>query len=240
MCYNKSTLQKAAELQRAFEFESKIGHKEIFNDNPNYNAVRLQQLPIIAQRDGELQAFKAMWWLIPSWAKSSKPEFPAFNARAETIDKLPSFSPYFKSSRCLIPVKAFYEYPPTEFVEIMRDGKKKKVKQPYLIRMKDDNAFMMAGIFSIWVNKQTGEELPTYAVITTEANKLMKPIHHRMPVILDNKHFKLWLDRDYKDAKALKKLLVPYPPAKMKAHKVSAEYLYDRTHIDKRCWKEIS
>lgn len=238
MCYNKSTLQKAADLQKAFEFESKIGNKQVFSENPNYNALRLQHLPIIACRDGELQAFKAMWWLIPGWSKTGKPEATAFNARAETIDTSPLFSPYFKGSRCLVPVSAFYEYPPTEFVEIMRDGKKKKVKQPYVIRMKDEKPFMMAGIFAIWVDKKTGEELPSYAVITTEANKLMKPIHHRMPVILEEKHFNLWLDRDYKDAKEIKKLLVPYPPAKMKAYKVSAEYLYDRTHNDKKCWKQ--
>jgi len=60
-----------------------------------------------------------------------------------------------------------------------------------------------------------------------------------MPVILDKKYFKLWLDRGYTDVKELKRIIQePYPASKMKAEKVEAEYLYDRGHQDKRCWQK--
>ena len=39
-----------------------------------------------------------------------------------------------------------------------------------------------------------GEELETAAVITTEANKTLHPIHHRMPVVIPPEAFDLWLD----------------------------------------------
>ena len=123
-------------------------------------------------------------------------------------------------------------------MEIEINGKLKKVKQPYLVRMKDNEPFVLAGIFSVWVDKKTGEELPTYSVLTTEPNNVVGRVHNRMPVILDKKYFKLWLDREYKDTKELKRLIQePYPAAKMKAEKVDAEYLYDRKHQDKRCLK---
>ena len=39
-----------------------------------------------------------------------------------------------------------------------------------------------------------GEELETAAVVTTEANKTLHPIHHRMPVVIPPEAFDLWLD----------------------------------------------
>jgi putative SOS response-associated peptidase YedK len=239
MCYNKSVTQREAEMRKHSELMKRVKNLSLFDKDPQYNALRLQHLPIIAHRDGGLEAFKAMWWLIPQWSKSGKPESTAFNARAETIETSPLFAPYFKRQRCLVPVSAFYEYPPTEFVDIQKEGKKKKVKQPYLIRMKDKAPFSMAGIYSVWVNKQTGEELPSYAVITTSANSLMEKIHHRMPVILDEKEYEPWLDPEFGDSKTLKNLLAPYPPKNMEAYKVSAEYLYDRSHNDKKCWQPL-
>jgi putative SOS response-associated peptidase YedK len=56
---------------------------------------------------------------------------------------------------------------------------------------------------------------------TGEANDLMKPIHDRMPVILDPKDFGLWLDPATKDGKALAGLLCPCPVKGMAAYPVS-------------------
>lgn len=49
-----------------------------------------------------------------------------------------------------------------------------------------------------WTYKTTGEIVPTFTIITTEANELMSYIHNnkkRMPVILDFKHEREWLDK---------------------------------------------
>lgn len=173
-------------------------------------------LPIIAQRDGELHAFKALWWLVPHWSKTGKPEATAFNARVETVDTSRLFAQYFKSSRCLIPVAAFYEYSGKEMVPVTKDGKTRKVKQPYLIRLKSEEPFALGGIFSVWTDKKTGEEMPSYSVLTTVPNKVVGQVHDRMPVIIPEKYFKLWLDRDYTDTKELNQIAKePYPASKM-------------------------
>jgi len=224
MCYNKSVIQKLGELQKQYELFKPVNEKDAFDELPLYNALRLQKLPIIAERDGKLHAFKALWWLIPHWSASGKPEVTAFNARVETVDKSRLFAPYFKSSRCLIPVGAFYEYSADEIVEIEINGKLKRVKQPYLVRMKNNEPFALAGIFSVWVDKKTGEELPTYSVLTTEPNEVIGRMHDRMPVILDKRNFKMWLDPEYQDTEKLKKIIQEsYPASRMKAEKVNAE-----------------
>ncbi len=197
-------------------------NKEVFEILPRYNASPMQKLPVVAVRNKELTMDLMQWWLIPHWAPDSKPAYSTFNAKAETIDKKGVFVAYFKGSRCLVPADAFYEWKKYSTEKEVR-GKTKTVeeKQPMCVRMKDKKPFMFAGVFSVWVNKKTGEELPTFSIITTDPNKLMAPIHNRMPVILNEKDFDMWLDRDFKDTDALKKLLVPFPPTKMQAYPVS-------------------
>ncbi len=240
MCYNKSTIEQLGELQEEYAYFKPVKDKNAFEGLPLFNATRFQWLPIFAFRGGELKAFKAMWWLIPHWSKDGKAEATSFNARIETADIKPLFAQYFKSRRCLIPVNAFYEYNGSDLVEITLKGRTKKVKQPSVIMMKEENSFMLGGIFSVWVDPKTGEEKPSYSVLTTEPNNVVSPIHDRMPVIIEEKYFQLWLDREYKDTKELKGIAKkPYPASKMKVYKVDAQYLYDRTHQDKKCWKKV-
>jgi putative SOS response-associated peptidase YedK len=179
---------------------------------PRYNAAPMQKLPIVVNRHGEVQTLEAQWWIIPHWSKTGKPDtqFPAFNARADRIDSSRLFSAYFKARRCLVPVDGFYEWKKGEG----------KDKIPMCIRMKDEKPFMLAGVYSIWKDKE-GKDVPSFAIITTDANELMAPIHNRMPVILAPEQFDAWLDPDNNDTAALKKLLVPYPSEPMKAYPVS-------------------
>jgi putative SOS response-associated peptidase YedK len=58
--------------------------------------------------------------------------------------------------------------------------------------MKDDKPFMFTGLFSVWKNEREEE----FTIITSEPNKLISTIHARMPVMLPEKHFEMWLDRD--------------------------------------------
>lgn len=194
---------------------------DAFDELPRYNASPMQQMPVVAVRDGKLQAQKMQWWLIPHWSKDGKVNFSTFNAKAETLEQSKLFSSYFKGSRCLVPADAFYEWKKIPIVKEVRGTKRQVIdKIPVCICMKDDQPFMFAGLFSVW-RSADGEEHPTYAIITTVPNKLIESIHDRMPVIVPKEHFEMWLDRDFKEAEKLKRLLAPYPARKMKAYPVS-------------------
>lgn len=190
---------------------------------PRYNASPMQPMPVIAVRNNERIQQAMRWWLVPHWSADGKPnpQFPAFNARAETIHTSKLFAPYFKSSRCLVPADAFYEWKKLTATKEVRGTTKEIIeKQPMCIRMEDEAPFMFAGLFSVWKNKND-EEFPTFTIITTEPNSLMSEIHQRMPVILPEQHFDQWLDREYKETEPLKKFLIPYPATKMKAYRVA-------------------
>jgi putative SOS response-associated peptidase YedK len=115
-------------------------------------------------------------------------------------------------------VDAFYEW--KKLPDQATPGSKKIPKQPTAIRMNDKRPFALAGLFSVWKGEE-GEERPSFTIITTEANRLMSSIHHRMPVILEPKDYEQWLDRENKDTEQLKKLLKPHPDAGMVTYPVS-------------------
>ena len=181
-------------------------------DVPRYNVSPASKAPIVVNRKDGPQVLEATWWLIPRWSKTGKPDmqFPAFNARSESIDTSKLFAPCFKSHRCLVPADGFYEWKKISAKE----------KHPMCIRLKDERPMFFGGVYSIWKDQEEKEH-PSFSIITTEPNKLMSEIHTRMPVIMPEKHFEQWLDPENIDLPAMKKLLVPYPDNEMTAYRVS-------------------
>jgi putative SOS response-associated peptidase YedK len=212
--------------------------REVFADLPRYNAAPMQRMPIIAQREKQLVLQNMRWWLVPHWSKDGKIQATTFNAKAETLSQSKLFTPYFKSSRCLVPAEAFYEWKRITTVrEVKGKQKEVEVKQPMCIRMTDQQLFMFAGVFSVWKNDK-GEEYPSFAIITTKPNDLMAKIHTRMPVILSPKDYAQWLDRDYKEVEKLQKLLVPHPASMMEAFEVST-YVNNTRNEGPECIEEL-
>lgn len=192
-----------------------------FDILPKYDARPTNLMPIVAQRSDKYRVELMRWGLVPHWSKDGKSEFSTFNARSEALHASKLFAPYFKSARCLIPADGFFEWKKYSVIKIV-NGKEKTVeqKQKMFIGMINRSPFMMAGLFSVWKNA-AGDEFPTYTIITTSSNKLLSDVHDRMPVILDQKNYDVWLDRGMNDIDFLKTLLVPYPPEKMRVFPVT-------------------
>lgn len=154
----------------------------------NWNISPTSSIPFISsdnQAGDSRQIQMANWGIIPSWAKDASRQVNAINARVESIALKPSFKSAFKSRRCLIPVTGYYEWA-TELGEY-------KPKQPFYISNKDASTIAIAGIYEHWVNPQTSSEVTTAAIITREVSGILKPIHHRMPVILPRSLWSAWL-----------------------------------------------
>jgi putative SOS response-associated peptidase YedK len=64
-------------------------------------------------------------------------------------------------------------------------------------------------------------ELYSFTIITTEANALLRPIHDRMPVIVDDSAASQWLDPVFTTSKTLSILLQPCPSEWIEAYEVS-------------------
>ena len=180
-----------------------------------YNIAPTQMIDAVVEqtKDRTLTQFK--WGLIPSWAKDDSLAGKMINARSETIAEKPSFKNAFKSRRCIIPATGFYEWQKTN-----------SGKQPFYFYMKDQDLFGFAGLWESWIDKGTGEEVETCTIITTQANAVLKPVHERMPVILNTEDYDIWLDPKVKDIDKLQDLLIPYPAQEMSSHAVSKSVNY--------------
>jgi putative SOS response-associated peptidase YedK len=176
---------------------------------PRYNIAPTQ--PVAAVRldeRGARQFTHFQWGLIPSWAKEPSMGAKMINARSETVAEKPAFRAAFKRRRCLIPSTGFYEWQRT-------NGH----KQPMFIHERDDGIISLAGLWEIWQSSD-GSVLETCTILTTSPNSLMKPIHDRMPVILDPADYTTWLDSDT-PLDQLQHLLRPVDPIRLAAYPVS-------------------
>ena len=180
---------------------------------PRYNIAPTQQIQTILQNAEQSQREFQMlhWGLIPSWAKDPKMGARMINARAETVAEKPSFRAAFKQRRCLILADGFYEWQQQE-----------KKKQPFYFRMNDEHPFAFAGLWEHWKSGD-GEVINSCTILTTEPNDLMRPVHNRMPVIIDPKDYDLWLDTEVKTPELLQPLLHPYSAEEMTAYPVSTK-----------------
>ena len=170
---------------------------------PRYNIAPTQDVIVVRSLDAA-EVFH--WGLIPSWSKEPN---AIINARAETLETKPSFSESFQRRRCLILADGFYEW--------QRTGRARKA---FYFQMKDEAPFAFAGIWDRW--RGPNSTINSCAIITTDANEVLKPVHDRMPVILHPEAYETWLNQQCGPGE-LKKLLEPYPGEGMKRYPVSSQ-----------------
>lgn len=182
---------------------------ELFAAGDKINAFSLPRVPVIcADNAEEIRLY--VWGLIPFWVKDSltanEIRRKTFNAKAETLTEKPSFRNSVQSKRCLVIVSGFYEWQTAE-----------KRKIPYLMSLKDQPIFALAGLYDTWKNPENKEVLKTFTIITTRANPKMEEIHNlkkRMPVILSPEDEKTWLSSEM-TATEMARIFEPFPQEQM-------------------------
>ncbi len=175
--------------------------------NPAYNIAPSQGIPVIVERAAGRLLRTMSWGFRPAWASAAASRPAPINARAETLVERPFFQSAIAHDRCIIPADGFYEW------QRMPGG---RTKRPVYIR-RDDRALVgFAGLYSVGKDGTA-----SCAIITTEPNALVAPIHDRMPAILDPTAESLWLDPTLTDPIAVLDCLRPCPADLLVAYPVS-------------------
>ncbi len=211
MCGRYSLTTAPEEMRALFDYEN------LPNLEPRYNIAPTQMVAVVRlAAAGRRELALLRWGLIPHWARDASMGARMINARAETVAVKPAFRDAFAHRRCLVPADGFYEWR-TE------DGR----KQPFRIGMKGGGAFAFAGLWESWTAPEdadgpiaAGETVETVTIITTVANEKLRPIHHRMPVILPAEAYASWLD-SHCPANDAAALLRPFPAEPMAFYRVS-------------------
>ncbi len=178
----------------------------------SYNIAPQSVQPVVRLNPGSGRREFAMqrWGLVPDWAKDAKLGYSTFNARAEEAARKPAFREALKKRRCLVPADAFYEWQKIDA----------KTKQPFAIALKSGEPFAFAGLWESWQPAQ-GPPLETFTILTTSPNEIMKPIHNRLPAILEPDDYARWLAPGDPEKPPME-LLRPFPAEKMRAWTVSS------------------
>ena len=128
--------------------------------------IKPQDPVLVIKNEGKMKTTFMSWGFISSWAKDpfDKSLVRPFNARSETVGEKKLFQSSWRYKRCLIPATGFFE-------------------KGFRIRKKNYSTFWLGGIWSRW-NSLDGTEIESCCILTTQPNELIKPLHHRMPVVI--------------------------------------------------------
>jgi putative SOS response-associated peptidase YedK len=213
MC-SRYSLTSPHEAVRAY-----FGYTNVHAFPPRYNIAPTDPAAIVrrgARRERELVLVR--WGLIPSWVRDPARFSTLINARAESLIEKPSFRGAVRHKRCLVPADGFFEW----------TGPRGR-KQPWLIhragwRLDAPGGLpplAFAGLYEDWLGPD-GSEIDTMVIVTVAANAMLRPIHDRMPALLEPADFEAWLDCRGVPAGAAVELLKPAPEELLAATTVSA------------------
>ena len=166
---------------------------ELPNRGPTWNMAPSQDGMVVRRHPetGERRLDVLKWGLIPYWTKDLKAARKPSNARSETAATSGMFRGALAKRRAIVPCEAFFEWTATD-----------TGKQPYAIARKDGAPLVFAGLWESWQSPE-GETVRSYTIMTTAANKPMEALHSRMPVILAEADWPVWLGEQEGDAMEL-------------------------------------
>jgi putative SOS response-associated peptidase YedK len=170
---------------------------------PTYNAAPTHFLPVVIQ-DAKGRRIGLMRW---GWPQSWNPRGLHVNAIGETAPDKPAFAEAFAKRRCIVPVTAFYEWQSLG-----------RQKLPYAFQLPGQDLFGIAGLWQMI--EVDGKRVGAFILLTTIANELVQPVHHRMAAILPANAEDLWLD-PATPIDLLRTLLAAYDATLMSAFRVS-------------------
>ena len=136
--------------------------------------------PVIAPsaRDRSLGAFPMQWGFT-----HPKRGMLVFNTRMETAQEREMFAGSIDDRRCLIPANCYYEWKKVD----------EKKKERYAFRSEDGSTLLMAGLY---IRTSDPHRLPCFTILTQDADRSIRDLHPRMPVLVPFSRAEEWLSPD--------------------------------------------
>ena len=199
--------------------------------------------PIVKGSTENFTIENAHWELIAPWVKNTqeaqvgREKFNTLNATAERLFESKLFKPAALNNRCLVLSSGFYEwrhYKPA--------GAIKEIAYPYFITIKEQSLFYMAGIFQPWTDKETGETMDTFSIVTTKANAFMEQIHNkkkRMPTILNATQAVEWLAPNLSENKIMELATSSIDANQLSAYTIHKNFRTDTNPLQSFEYEEL-
>jgi putative SOS response-associated peptidase YedK len=157
--------------------------------------------PFIYLDNGKPKCDLAQFGLVPHWAQDKKKfGLRTYNARSETVHEKPSYRSAWRERRFgLAIMESFYE-------PCWETGKAVRWK----IKRTDTEPIAIASIWERFIDKETGEILFSFSMLTINADghEVMKHFHKpedekRSIVVLNENEYLPWLNANHHEAKEM-------------------------------------
>lgn len=178
---------------------------------PNYNISPGTLVPAIYEDSKQRKIRNFYWGLIPEDAGEEREGMKNINVPMSELTDGGQLAEEFEKRRCIVPANGFFKW---------KTSKKKST--PFYIRLLSNDVMGMAAIYSIW-ESDSGRNVYSFTLLTTESNALVQPVGNRMPVILRPQHYEPWLSKGSMTAGILSEILKPYLLTEMAVNRVSEE-----------------
>jgi putative SOS response-associated peptidase YedK len=198
---------------------------EVFKDGFQYG----DSAVVRAKGSDDIEIVNMHWEFIPWWIKNMdelkaarKQGIPWLNATSERLLQSKMYRDAALKRRCLVPATHFYEWR-----HFKPEGEKKAIAYPYCVQLKEGKPFFIAGIWQPWTDKETGETMDTFAIITTKANALMDKVHNtkkRMPVILTEELAHEWIFSNLDEKRIQEIASFQLPASEMEAFSIRKDF----------------
>lgn len=194
---------------------------EIVQIRPRYNIAPGEDVFTVIFDGEKRRGGYIRWGLVPFWAKDDKIGYKMINARSETVHEKTSFKHLLTRKRCLIIADSFYEWQKTD-----------AGRNVHRIHLQDGNLFGFAGLWDKW--DKGGQPLFTCTILTKEANEFMRPIHHRMPIIVPNHREEEWLTHPFQHPNEVHAFIQSLEDPHLTSYEVS-DYVNRAGNDDPKC-----
>lgn len=218
MSYYQSVRLKKKDLPEEIAWDGR--RKEI--QKPVQSGFDYEEWPIVRFSKGALKLDLAHWEFVPFWIndqgqlEQAREKYTTLDARGETLLTSRMFSKAARERRCLMVSSGFYEW---------RHYRGKTY--PYFITVKGKEVFYIAAVWQPWTDRESGEHLITFALVTTKANALMARVHNkrkRMPVILTDDLAQEWMDRSLEEHRIKEIATFQFPSEQMEAYTIRKDF----------------
>ena len=218
MCGRFAQTSSPEALIKIFDLASVLPFDKRFNIAPT------QPILVVREHHDGRHAHLCRWGFVPPWAKDLRIGHQMINARSESVFEKRSFAHAARHQRCVIPASGFYEWRDTP-----------TGKMPTLFTPASQSVFHFAGLWSSWTGHD-GALVYSATILTTKANRIMAPFHHRMPVLLDPTSSDTWLDSSLNEPSHLKPILQTAAPDTLHLRAVTKRVNNVRND-DPSCWE---
>ncbi len=262
MCYYNGIRVSRDEYIRLKNLEKAIAKSDILN-RPVQSGFEYTKYPVIKPIEGkeDIELVEMEWGFIPHYirnreellkmrlggvdekTKKYKPAIVTLNAIGEELFDKVTYKQAAQERHCLVVSSGFFEWRHINTIN-KRTGKPNKTtaKYPYYISLKDKEYFYMAGIWTPWTDKDTGEYVESFSIVTTKANSLMEQVHNskkRMPTILTDDLAYEWLFGNMSKEEITKLATYQYAADEMFAYPLAKDFLNAHNPFEEHHYEEL-